>query len=338
MSVTGCSPTDSDPEQGKRWLILVLKIRTNPEIDKTSNNKVAVEFQNNQPGKPKVSFEGSSEDYKANDAALFFDGESFRLQRLHRWMICVKGHAEVPNPAFVNEKIRSIEANHLTVGVVLNLAISEISNHMIAETSIRSGNPPEQLVPNTKRKCDTVSGNSATIIYTPDEHLYRQNRQYSNIGFDNVENDVIQGCHVNGLEHHASSEIVVEVPNVEDIGGHENVKQVLHEDFPEPFFLKNREGETFAEVKVRIQKKLQIPSNKFSMEYWWCTKRALNTLGGGPHWIVDDGGDATLLIHEGVKAEEEFVKTRKVSYPSSTDNAEFHIVLSIIKEGFLSTL
>ncbi|GKC28014.1 ATP-dependent helicase BRM [Tanacetum coccineum] len=59
---------------------------------------------------------------------------------------------------------------------------------------------------------------------------------------------------------------------------------------------------------------------------------------GGPHLIVDDGGDATLLIHEGVKAEEEFVKTRKVPYPSSTDNAEFQIVLSIIKEGFLSTL
>ncbi|GKA77414.1 ATP-dependent helicase BRM-like protein [Tanacetum coccineum] len=55
--------------------------------------------------------------------------------------------------------------------------------------------------------------------------------------------------------------------------------------------------------------------------------------GGGPHLIVDDGGDATLLIHEGVKAEEEFAKTRKVPYPSSTDNAEFQIVLSIIKEG-----
>ncbi|GJT54253.1 hypothetical protein Tco_0989307 [Tanacetum coccineum] len=73
-------------------------------------------------------------------------------------------------------------------------------------------------------------------------------------------------------------------------------------------------------------------------KYWWCTKRALDTPGGGPHLIVDDGGDATLLIYEGVKAKEEFAKTRKVPYPSLTDNAEFHIMLSIIKEGFLSTL
>ncbi|KAL8201788.1 hypothetical protein R6Q57_010935 [Mikania cordata] len=49
--------------------------------------------------------------------------------------------------------------------------------------------------------------------------------------------------------------------------------------------------------------------------------------------IVDDGGVATLLIHEGVKAEEEFEKTGKLPDPASTDNAEFQIMLSIIKEG-----
>lgn len=53
-------------------------------LHKSKDNKVAVEFQNIQPGKPKVAFEGSSEDYKDNDAVLFFDGESFRLERLHR--------------------------------------------------------------------------------------------------------------------------------------------------------------------------------------------------------------------------------------------------------------
>jgi ELL-associated factor len=51
---------------------------------KNKENRVTVEFQNNQHGKPKVTFEGSSEDYKENDAVLFFDGESFRLERLHR--------------------------------------------------------------------------------------------------------------------------------------------------------------------------------------------------------------------------------------------------------------
>ncbi|RID65493.1 hypothetical protein BRARA_D00683 [Brassica rapa] len=69
-------------------------------------------------------------------------------------------------------------------------------------------------------------------------------------------------------------------------------------------------------------------------EYWWCTERALDWgPGGGPDLIVDDGGDATLLIHEGVKAEEIFEKTGQVPDPTSTDNPEFQIVLSIIKEG-----
>ncbi|KAI7750613.1 hypothetical protein M8C21_023319 [Ambrosia artemisiifolia] len=54
------------------------------KLHKSKDNKVAVEFQNNQPGKPKVSFDGSIEDYKDNDAVLFFDGTSFRLERLHR--------------------------------------------------------------------------------------------------------------------------------------------------------------------------------------------------------------------------------------------------------------
>lgn len=51
---------------------------------KAKDNRVKVEFENNQPGKPKVTFEGASEDYKDNDAVLFFDGETFRLERLHR--------------------------------------------------------------------------------------------------------------------------------------------------------------------------------------------------------------------------------------------------------------
>lgn len=38
-------------------------------------------------------------------------------------------------------------------------------------------------------------------------------------------------------------------------------------------------------------------------EYWWCTERALDFGGRGPDLIVDDGGDATLLIHEGARAE-----------------------------------
>jgi len=53
--------------------------------------------------------------------------------------------------------------------------------------------------------------------------------------------------------------------------------------------------------------------------------------GDGCDMIVDDGGDMTLLIHEGVKAEIKYEATGELPDPNSTDNAEFKIVLSIIK-------
>lgn len=51
-------------------------------------------------------------------------------------------------------------------------------------------------------------------------------------------------------------------------------------------------------------------------EYWWCTEQALKFPGGkGPNLIVDDGGDATLLIHWGYRAEEDpnFLKSKTAS-------------------------
>ncbi|MEQ8820689.1 MAG: adenosylhomocysteinase [Sumerlaeia bacterium] len=44
-------------------------------------------------------------------------------------------------------------------------------------------------------------------------------------------------------------------------------------------------------------------------EYWWCTKMALIHGEGGPDIIVDDGGDATMLIHRGAQREEQYEKT-----------------------------
>jgi len=69
-------------------------------------------------------------------------------------------------------------------------------------------------------------------------------------------------------------------------------------------------------------------------EYWWCTERALTWPDGqGPDIIVDDGGDATLLIHEGFRAEEKFAKDKILPDPSSTDNVEFQQVLTIIRNS-----
>jgi adenosylhomocysteinase len=67
-------------------------------------------------------------------------------------------------------------------------------------------------------------------------------------------------------------------------------------------------------------------------EYWWCTYQALvwPDEDGSPNMIVDDGGDATLLIHEGVKAEAEYKKSGKLPDPSTTEDPEFKIVLRLL--------
>jgi adenosylhomocysteinase len=67
-------------------------------------------------------------------------------------------------------------------------------------------------------------------------------------------------------------------------------------------------------------------------EYWECTFKMLKWPGGnGPDMLVDDGGDATIMIHEGIKAEEEFRKLGTLPDPTSTKNKEFQIVLRIIR-------
>ena len=62
-------------------------------------------------------------------------------------------------------------------------------------------------------------------------------------------------------------------------------------------------------------------------EYWHFTQRALDFGSGhGPTQIVDDGGDATLLIHKGL----EFEKKGSVPAPETADSEEFAIVLKVL--------
>ena len=63
-------------------------------------------------------------------------------------------------------------------------------------------------------------------------------------------------------------------------------------------------------------------------EYWWCTEQALTFPGGkGPNLIVDDGGDATLMVHMGYKAEEDSAILDK-----EPGNREEEIILNKLKE------
>lgn len=66
-------------------------------------------------------------------------------------------------------------------------------------------------------------------------------------------------------------------------------------------------------------------------EYWWCTSQALTFEGGkGPHLIVDDGGDATLLIHKGYAAEKD-PKLLEVQ----GSNAEEQVIMNLLRETYV---
>ncbi|WP_157250481.1 adenosylhomocysteinase [Nonomuraea typhae] len=63
-------------------------------------------------------------------------------------------------------------------------------------------------------------------------------------------------------------------------------------------------------------------------EYWWCTDQALSWPGGdGPNMILDDGGDATLLVHKGA----EYEKAGAVPSATENDPEEWHVIIDLLK-------
>jgi adenosylhomocysteinase len=63
-------------------------------------------------------------------------------------------------------------------------------------------------------------------------------------------------------------------------------------------------------------------------EYWWCTEQALTWPDGGtPNMILDDGGDATLLVHKGA----EYEKTGAVPDAKDNDNEEWKAIIDLLK-------
>ena len=65
-------------------------------------------------------------------------------------------------------------------------------------------------------------------------------------------------------------------------------------------------------------------------EYWWATEQALRWPdGAGPNMILDDGGDATMLIHNG----SEFERAGEVPDPATADSEEFAIVLDLLRRS-----
>ncbi len=71
-------------------------------------------------------------------------------------------------------------------------------------------------------------------------------------------------------------------------------------------------------------------------EYWWCTEQMMTWPDGdggaghdGPNMILDDGGDATLLLHRGV----EYERAGEVPDPTAADNPELAIVLGVLQRS-----
>ncbi len=69
-------------------------------------------------------------------------------------------------------------------------------------------------------------------------------------------------------------------------------------------------------------------------EYWWCTEQILNWPDGkGPNMLLDDGGDATLLVHKGV----EFEAKGAVPTAETNANEEWKVILGVLKRSLAAT-
>jgi adenosylhomocysteinase len=65
-------------------------------------------------------------------------------------------------------------------------------------------------------------------------------------------------------------------------------------------------------------------------EYWWCTEQVLLWPdGGAPNMILDDGGDATLLVHKGA----EFENAGAVPAPETADSEEYAVILTLLRRS-----
>src|SRR2546421_3098579 len=65
-------------------------------------------------------------------------------------------------------------------------------------------------------------------------------------------------------------------------------------------------------------------------EYWWCTEQVLGWPdGGGPNMILDDGGDATLLVHKGAQ----FEAAGAVPSTAEDDSEEYAVILDVLRRS-----
>lgn len=135
--------------------------RTRPaSLLKSADNKVTVEYCNNQGGKP-ISFQGNMEDCKELDAVIFFDGKSFRLERLHRSVKCLRHIRQPGESANLNNNASGMgtiggssvveptnspgHQNGSGVGLVANVNVEKI-NPLVQVEAIIAGHTEKAII------------------------------------------------------------------------------------------------------------------------------------------------------------------------------------------------
>ncbi|BFG25429.1 hypothetical protein CerSpe_117020 [Prunus speciosa] len=146
---------------------------------KSKDNRVTVEFHNNQHGKPKVTFEGVSEDYKEHDAVLFFDGESFRLERLHRAVkrlrhLRLPGESAAPAASVTSTSISALESYSPPTGgkgAKLQSLNKDVLPHMPVEVKGIDINNSESLAasPDAEPRSDEMDEEVDVVIDDDDD-------------------------------------------------------------------------------------------------------------------------------------------------------------------------
>src|SRR5207247_2200429 len=96
-----------------------------------------------------------------------------------------------------------------------------------------------------------------------------------------------------------------------------------------PFKVKDLALDEWGRKEIRLAEQEMPGLMSTREEYWWCTEQALVWPdGSGPNMLLDDGGDATLLVHKGA----EFEKAGKIpAFDSKNDPEEWGVILDLLR-------
>lgn len=207
-------------------------------LHKNKENRVTVEFQNNQLGKPKVTFEGSSEDYKENDAVLFFDGQEFRLERLHRSFKRLR-HIRLPGESNASAATSSAAVADASSPPLArsgakgqNLAKSTFNPVPVEVERIDIGNTGNSAANrhDIEKVVETLPPNPIPSMASPDDMNFDLEEQLDIVDDDDIpQKEVVTGIDINNMPHQMDTddEIADVDVNEDDLNTGRNAAEAL---------------------------------------------------------------------------------------------------------------